>query len=134
MPTSRAKPLSPHISIYKPQISSVLSILHRMTGMFLFLGVIVMVWWVVDHTYVAFRPALPIWDIFHCCVGAILLFGWSFCLFYHLLNGIRHLFWDIGMGFELKTMCLTGMLVVIGAFALTALSVAAVYFEWHRLF
>ena len=116
------KPLSPHLSIYKPQISTTLSILHRITGAALFVGALLLVWWVVDQTYSTFRPVCAWWDVFYTVYGKVMLVGWSFAWFYHMLNGVRHLFWDAGYGFSLPVMARSGWAVVIGSLLLTAAS------------
>ena len=115
------RPLSPHLQIYKPQISSVLSILHRMTGFALAIGTLLLTWWLTAAAYnvAAFSVAqgfVASW------FGQLLLLGFSFAFFYHLCNGIRHLFWDAGYGYELDTMTKTGWLVVVAAFVLTAIT------------
>jgi succinate dehydrogenase / fumarate reductase cytochrome b subunit len=116
--TANNRPLSPHLSIYKPQITSVLSITHRGTGVFLFLGILLLNWWLVTSVY----SDTGFWSVFATPVGYIFLGFWSFSLFYHLLNGIRHLFWDMGKGFELKCVTKPGIAVVVGSVLLTALS------------
>ena len=120
------RPLSPHIGIYKPQITSVLSILHRATGMFLCLGAVVFAWWVIalalgPEPYAAVRSALGSW------LGRLLLFAWTFSFFYHLCNGVRHLFWDAGIGFELRTVHASGMAVVAASIALTIIAFGLAY-------
>ena len=113
------RPLSPHIGIYKPQITSVLSISHRITGLALYAGAILLAWWIIANVY---GCATCINPLIESVVGRTFLIFWSFALFYHMLNGIRHLFWDMGKGFEIKTVNKSGIMVVIGAFALTAIS------------
>ena len=113
------RPLSPHLQIYRPQITSVLSIAHRATGVVLSLGTALLVAWLVaaasgPETFAAARACAGSW------LGILGLFGFSLCLVYHLLNGIRHLFWDIGRGFELRTVTLTGWAVVAATVVLTA--------------
>lgn len=118
------RPLSPYF-IYKPQITSTLSILHRLTGIALYLGMLLLGWWIACSIYTSFEgkdKLSAFWEFFISPFGYVLLAGWSFALFYHLLNGIRHLFWDAGKGFELKTVTTSGVLVVLGAIVLTALS------------
>lgn len=117
----KERPLSPHLTIYKPQISSTLSISHRMTGVFLLFGAIVLSWWIIS---IACGP-----DVFAVTnqmltskAGLFLLFCWTASLYYHFLNGIRHLFWDIGLGFNLRNMTITGWLVILGSITLTMLS------------
>src|SRR5690606_1427727 len=99
---SSRRPLSPHLQIYRPQITSTLSILHRLTGIALGGGTLLLTWWLVAAA--AGPEAFATAQGFICSiVGRLLLFGWSFALFYHLCNGIRHLVWDAGYGFEIDT-------------------------------
>lgn len=119
---NKNRPLSPHLSIYKPQMSSVLSILHRITGAGLFVGALILVWWIIVGVYSSFNPNVLLWNFWNSLIGKILLFCWSAALFYHLLNGIRHLFWDVGMGFKVPTADKTGMAVLFGTVLLTGLS------------
>jgi succinate dehydrogenase / fumarate reductase cytochrome b subunit len=118
---STERPLSPHLQIYKPQISSTLSILHRATGIALSAGTLLLVYWLVSAAAgpEAFATAQ---GLVGSILGRILLFGWSFALFYHLGNGIRHLAWDAGWGFELPVMHRTGWAVVIFAVAMTLIA------------
>lgn len=115
---SHDRPLSPHIQIYRWQITSVLSILHRMTGIALAVGTLLLVWWLVAAAAGpdAFSTAQ---DFVGSILGRLLLLGWSWALFYHLCNGIRHLAWDIGWGFDLKSVYATGWTVVAASFLLT---------------
>lgn len=115
----KERPISPHLQVYKPQLTSMLSILHRATGAFLALGTPFLVYWLValaagPQSYVEAQALASHW------LGQLLLAGWTFGLMYHLCNGIRHLFWDIGQGFELETLYRTGWLVLIAALLLTA--------------
>ncbi|MEQ8167245.1 MAG: succinate dehydrogenase, cytochrome b556 subunit [Alphaproteobacteria bacterium] len=115
------RPLSPHLQIYKPQWTSVLSITHRATGLALALGTLLIVYWLVAAASgpEAFAAA-------QACIGSSLgrlaLFGWSAALFYHLANGVRHLFWDAGRGFELETAYLSGLGVLAATVILTTLA------------
>lgn len=86
--------------------------------MFLFLGVLLLVWWLVTSVY----SDTTAWSFFGTVIGRIFLMLWSFSLFYHLLNGIRHLFWDMGKGFSLKCATKSGVAVVIGSVVLTLVS------------
>ncbi len=119
MPASR--PLSPHLQIYRWQITSVLSILHRFTGLALSVGTLLLVWWLV-----ALASGPDAFATAQACVGSwlgrLLLLGWSFSLFFHLANGIRHLFWDAGFGFEIKTTTASGWAVVVTSVALTVIA------------
>jgi succinate dehydrogenase / fumarate reductase cytochrome b subunit len=119
--STKERPLSPHLQIYRPQLTSVLSILHRFTGMGLVAGLLLLVCWLVAvasgaAAYDAVQAFNAHW------VGRILLFGWSFALFYHLCNGIRHMMWDAGLGFELPDVYRSGWLVVAASVALTVLA------------
>ena len=112
------RPLSPHLQVYRPQLTSVLSISHRATGMLLALGTLGLVYWLVALASgpAAFRGAQ---SHFAAWYGQALLVVWSFALFYHLCNGIRHLFWDAGYGFELRQVYASGWVVVIVSVLLT---------------
>jgi succinate dehydrogenase / fumarate reductase cytochrome b subunit len=95
-----------------------MSILHRMTGVFLSFGTLLLVYWLIaaaggEATYKQAQEFLSSW------IGLLLLFAWSFALFYHLCNGIRHLFWDAGLGFDIKTVYTTGWLVWVATLLLT---------------
>ena len=112
------RPLSPHLQVYRPQLTSVLSILHRMTGGALAVGTLVLVYWLVaaasgPEAYAVAQDWIGSW------IGYLVLFGWSWALFYHLCNGVRHLAWDIGWGFELPTVAATGWTVVAASGAMT---------------
>jgi succinate dehydrogenase / fumarate reductase cytochrome b subunit len=120
------RPLSPHLQIYKPQITSVLSILHRLTGIGLAAGAVVLVCWLNAAAYGpdAFESAqglLATW------FGRLLLLGWTWALFYHLCNGIRHMYWDVGRGLELRQVQITGWFVVVASLGFTLISWAAGY-------
>lgn len=120
------RPLSPHLQVYRPQLTSVLSITHRGTGIFLALGALYLVCWLLA---IASGPdAYASVSAFSASIiGRLLLLGWTFSLFYHLANGIRHLVWDAGVGLDLKTTYMSGWLVVVGAVALTVIAWVAAY-------
>jgi succinate dehydrogenase / fumarate reductase cytochrome b subunit len=110
--------LSPHLQIYRWQIGNTLSILHRLTGIVLAFGTLALAFWLVslaggEDTY---RTA---YRVFASPLGIVFLAGWSFAFFYHLLNGVRHLFWDAGWGFERRQRRASGWFAAIGAVALT---------------
>ncbi len=119
--TSQNRPLSPHLQVYRPQLTSVLSIVHRMTGVALAVGALLLVWWLVAAASGPVAFAM-VQDFNGSWFGRLLLLGWSFALFYHLCNGIRHLVWDSGHGFELPQVYRSGWLVVLGSVALTVLA------------
>ena len=117
------RPLSPFMfpAWYRFQITSVLSILHRLTGIALVVGSILLAWWLVavaaggelfaaTHAFIA-SP-----------IGVLLLFGWSVAFFYHLCSGIRHLAWDAGYGFEIRDAYLSGYAVLAATLVLTVLA------------
>lgn len=115
------RPLSPHLQIYKPQLTSVLSITHRATGIALAVGTLLLVWWLAaaaagPEAYEAAQGFIG------SVLGRLLLFGWTYALFYHLCNGIRHLFWDAGRGFELVNAYRSGWAVVLVSIALTVVA------------
>ena len=112
------RPLSPHLQVYRPQLTSVLSIAHRGTGIFLSAGLVVLVWWLMalaqgPQAYASAQALLASW------LGRVVLLGFTFSLFYHLCNGIRHLFWDAGAGFQMDAVYASGRLVVVVSIALT---------------
>ena len=118
MPSKR--PLSPHLQIYKPQLTSVLSIMHRFSGAFLCMGVGGIILWLygVANEPKCFSWLLAMGQTFW---GKVFLFLMVYAFFYHLANGLRHLMWDAGYGFDLKTTYRTGWLVVGASFVLTLL-------------
>jgi succinate dehydrogenase / fumarate reductase, cytochrome b subunit len=115
------RPLSPHLQIYRPQMTSVLSISHRFTGAVLGFALLVLVYWLVslaagEAAYAAALGVLASWPV------KLLLFFGTFAFFYHLANGIRHLWWDTGRGFEIPQLHASGWAVVIASTALTLLA------------
>ncbi|MCC5857411.1 MAG: succinate dehydrogenase, cytochrome b556 subunit [Ectothiorhodospiraceae bacterium] len=114
------RPLSPHLQVYKPQLTSIMSISHRASGVALSLGILLLVYWLAAAAAGpdAFARAQGIVGSF---LGQVILFLFSYALFYHLCNGIRHLFWDAGKGFELKTAYASGYAVLAVSAALTLL-------------
>ena len=119
------RPLSPHIQIYRVQITSVLSILHRITGCALLLGSVLIVWWfiaaAVSPAYFGFVDGLlTSWP------GLLVLVGSLWALWFHTLNGVRHLVWDTGRGFDLGMVTKTGWAVVGGSVVLTLLTLLVV--------
>ena len=119
--TTQNRPLSPHLQVYRPQLTSMLSITHRLTGVALAVGTLLLVWWLVaaatgPEAYATAQDAIS------SVIGRLLLFGWTVALFYHLCNGIRHLFWDAGYGYELKSAYASGWAVMVAAVVLTLLA------------
>ncbi|MCB1581583.1 MAG: succinate dehydrogenase, cytochrome b556 subunit [Marinicella sp.] len=118
--SSTNRPLSPHLQVYKPQLTSMMSILHRFTGMLLALGLVVFTYWLYRIVTDA-NIANQITTFFASGLGTVLLFAWIFTFNYHLCNGIRHLFWDAGKGFEIPTVYKSGVVVIVMAVLLTAI-------------
>jgi succinate dehydrogenase / fumarate reductase cytochrome b subunit len=108
------------LQIYRPQLTSMLSIIHRITGVGLALGAVLVVWWLLAAATSADYFA-TVDGLLTSWIGYLVLLGSTWALAYHLLNGIRHLFWDMGHGFEIETVERSGMAVVIGSGALTVL-------------
>lgn len=104
---SRDRPLSPHLQIYKPQITSGLSILHRLTGILLAIGALFLFWWLIAAACGAdaFATAQGFFGSF---VGVILLLGLVPVVFYKMFSGLRHLAWDLGYGFDLHCVTQSG--------------------------
>jgi succinate dehydrogenase / fumarate reductase cytochrome b subunit len=115
------RPLSPHLLIYRPQISSVLSIFHRFTGLGLGGGTLLLVWWLVAAATSDAAYAQVAWFV-SSWLGYLCLFGWTVCLWYHFCNGIRHLVWDFGYGFEIDTLRASGIAMLTATAVLTVLT------------
>ena len=125
---NRPRPLSPHLQVYKPQLTSILSILHRGTGIVLSIGSIFLVSWILvltlgESAYQIYSKLVNNW------FGKLVIFGFTFGLFYHLSNGIRHLFWDAGYGYELKDAYISGFAVIFSSISLTLITWLIVYFR-----
>ena len=120
------RPLSPHLSVYKPQITTAMSIFHRLTGIALAFGLPVFVMWLL---VVAGGPQIysSFMECFKSPVGQILLFGWSFSFFYHFFCGIRHLLWDAGYFLTIKGVYSTGRIAIGLALVLTLATWLKVY-------
>lgn len=113
------RPLSPHLQIYRLPLVAILSITHRITGVALSAGTLLLVIWLGSAAY-----GPEAYDQVSACLaspfGLFVLFGFSAAFYYHLCNGIRHLVWDFGRGFELPTVARSNKLVLLGAVVLTA--------------
>jgi succinate dehydrogenase / fumarate reductase cytochrome b subunit len=114
----RPRPRSPNIQIYRPQLTSVLSIVNRITGVVLSVSAVVLVVWLVaaatgPDVYAVVQGAIASW------IGRIVLFGATFAFFLHLCGGIRHLVWDTVHGFELRSIYASGWAIVAASVVLT---------------
>lgn len=113
------RPVSPHLTIYRWPITMTLSILHRVTGVALSLGLIALVVWLESIAFGVDAYAM-VAGLMNTIIGKFLLLGWSFAFFFHFANGIRHLFWDVGMGFEVRQANASAWFVVVTSVLLTA--------------
>jgi len=119
--SSHPRPLSPHLQIYKPTLHMMMSISHRITGVALIVGTGLLLYWLGaaargPQAYASASGLLTSW------FGYVLLFGWSVALFYHLSNGVRHLIWDTGRGYEIKEIRQSGIVVLAVTAGLTGIS------------
>ena len=116
------RPLSPHISIYRPQINSITSIINRVTGIGMSLAAVLIVWWLLaaatSASYFDFvNGLLTSW------LGLLVMFGSLWALWFHFLGGIRHLVMDFGVGYDVKSVDFWGMAIIVLSLILTAASV-----------
>ncbi|MDO8837737.1 MAG: succinate dehydrogenase, cytochrome b556 subunit [Parvibaculum sp.] len=119
-PRQAARPLSPHLQIYRLTVTMVMSIVHRITGAGLYAGTLLLAWWLValasgPEAYAVFEGFIGSW------FGRLVLFGYTWALIHHMLGGIRHFVWDFGKGFEIGTANLMAWGTILGSVALTVL-------------
>ena len=117
--TTRARPLSPHIQIYRWTLTMMLSILHRATGVALYAGTVLLAWWLLaaatgPEAYAQVQAVSSAW------YGRLVLFGYSWALFQHMFGGLRHFIWDTGRGFDLKHVEIIARLTSLLPLILTA--------------
>lgn len=96
------RPLSPHLQIYRPMLTMMMSIMHRITGSALYFGTLLLVWWLLAAAISADYFAM-VQAFFGHWIGKVILFGFTWALLHHMLGGLRHLLWDTGHGFKLTT-------------------------------
>ena len=117
------RPLSPHLSIHKKVLTAVFSIFHRLTGIFLTLGSLLLVFW-----FLSISIGENFYNYFQIIssnfISKVILFFWTLAFFYHLLNGVRYLFWSFSLGMELKTVYLSGYIIAL----LTIISTIIVWY------
>ena len=117
---SAARPLSPHLQIYRPMLTMMMSIIHRITGVGLYFGIVLLVWWLtaasISDGYFDF-----VQGFFGHWFGRLLLFGFSWALIHHTLGGLRHLLWDTGRGFDLNLIEWLARANLAGSIVLTLL-------------
>lgn len=117
-PALRERPMSPHLQIYTPLMSMVMSIVHRITGVGLFLGTILLAWWLASAAIgpEAYASFMALAD---SLIGRLVLFGYTWALIHHMLGGLRHFIWDTGRGFALGTIDLLAWGTLIVSVTLT---------------
>jgi succinate dehydrogenase cytochrome b subunit len=117
-PTPRPRPLSPHLSVWRPTMTYVMSIVHRITGGALYVGVLLLAWFLLATAMDA--TAFGVVSAFlNSILGRLILFGFTWALFHHLLGGVRHFIWDAGYGWEAPHRDWLAMATLIGSLALT---------------
>jgi succinate dehydrogenase / fumarate reductase cytochrome b subunit len=130
--TKSDRPLSPHLQIYKPMLTMMLSIVHRMTGAALYFGTLLLCWWLiaaaVGPEYFAF-----VQDFMAGFLGRLILFGYTWALVHHMFGGLRHLIWDTGNGFELPTAEFMARLTIGGSVITTLVIWTAGYWMMGAL-
>lgn len=117
---SAGRPLSPHLQIYKPMLTMMMSIIHRMTGAALYFGSLMLAWWLIAAAtgpeYFNYVNGLA-----GSLIGKLVLFGYTWALIHHMFGGIRHFIWDTGSGFELTTIEFMARASIVASLGLTAL-------------
>jgi succinate dehydrogenase / fumarate reductase, cytochrome b subunit len=124
----RERPMSPHLQIYSPLISMVMSIVHRITGAALFFGTLILAWWLAAAAIGpdAYAQFMSIAD---SLIGRLVLFGYTWALIHHMLGGLRHFIWDAGKGFNLGTVDLMAW----GTLILSVSATLAIWFATFRM-
>jgi succinate dehydrogenase / fumarate reductase cytochrome b subunit len=115
-----ARPLSPHLTIYRPMLTMMMSIVHRITGGALYFGLLLLAWWLIaaasgPAAYATFQ------GVADSIVGRLILFGYTWALIHHLLGGVRHLIWDTGRGFGPSEREWLTVATLVGSIGITAL-------------
>ena len=113
-------PLSPHLQIYRWHISSLLSITHRISGVVNLISLILIFFWLVVLSFSENNYELFL-ILINSFFGKFILIGFTWSMVFHVLSGIRHLFWDLGYGFEIKTANISGIIVIISSLVLTVI-------------
>ena len=121
----KARPLSPHLSVYRFIPTMVMSILHRITGAALYFGTLLVAWWLLATASGPEAWANAAW-FFESFIGRLVLFGYTWALLHHMLGGIRHFIWDTGHGFDPKTSTKMAWATIIGSVILTVITIILV--------
>ena len=126
------RPLSPHLQVYKPMLTMMMSIAHRITGAALYFGMLLLAWWLIAA---ATGPAYYdyVSEIAGSFLGRLVLFGFTWALIHHMLGGLRHFIWDTGRGFELDTIETMAKVSLVAAFSLTIVVWALGYIMMGKL-
>src|SRR5471032_1154822 len=114
----RSRPLSPHLQIYKPMLTMMMSIVHRITGSALYFGMLLLAWWLIAAASGPNAYANVEWFM-GSLVGRLVLLGYTWALLHHMLGGIRHLIWDLGLGFEPAEREFLALATIVGSIVLT---------------
>lgn len=120
------RPLSPHLSIYRPQLSMSMSIFHRITGVGLALGAVLVVWWFLAAASGAEYFAL-VDGLITSWIGGLILIGLAAALWYHFFNGIRHLVWDTGAALDLDSVRKSGLAILAGTAVMTLVTIVLAF-------
>jgi succinate dehydrogenase / fumarate reductase, cytochrome b subunit len=126
LPASRRRPLSPHLGIYRPMLTMMMSIAHRITGTALYVGTLLLAWWLMSIATDAKAYALTTY-VLTSVVGRLVLFGFTWALFHHLMGGIRHFIWDAGKGLDHPEREYLAMATLIGGLVLNVIVWAIAY-------
>lgn len=122
MQKTKNMPLSPHLTIYKPQVTSMMSIFHRITGVVLYFGFLYVIWsiflFVYDIKILNYINKFLLDNIF----GNFLIFSWLFALFFHTFSGVRYLFWGFSIGINMRDVTVTSYIIIFFAFIFTIFS------------
>jgi len=125
-PATHARPLSPHLTIYKPLITMTMSIVHRITGGALYFGTLLVAWWLIAAATSEHYFDFVSW-VFGSWIGRLVLFGYTWALMHHMMGGIRHLIWDTGAGLGKHTASKIAWASVVASVVLTLLIWVAGY-------
>jgi succinate dehydrogenase / fumarate reductase cytochrome b subunit len=118
--SGRARPLSPHLQIYRPMLTMMMSIVHRATGVALYYGTLAVAWWLISAA-VGPNAYANVEYFFGSLIGRLFLFGYTWALIHHMLGGIRHLIWDTLRGFDHTQREMLALGSLIGSISLTLL-------------
>ena len=114
------RPISPHLGIYRMQITMVMSIVHRITGGALYFGTILLAAWLVSAA-MGERAFAVVNEVFGHPLGKLVLFGYTWAVAHHMLGGMRHLLWDTGRAMDIRSADILGWLTILGSLSLTAI-------------